>query len=123
MKDTVGTELYRIVEMIDLPANLSFTQLIQQIRDAAVVAREQAPTYPELQYRKSGRTLFPHVCLTLPELGIVLVQTGVDAFRVEYGKDHRTGDYSDAAKHLGCAIFHALACSMALDNRQKGERH
>lgn len=43
-------------------------------------------------------------------------------FRVTYGKQVRSGlSYGDAAKELGSAIMHALACDGQLDNRDDEE--
>ncbi len=53
---------------------------------------------------------------------IKLVQTGVDKFTVQYGKQVRKGlDYSQAAAEYGACVMHALACDGKLDNRERGE--
>ncbi len=56
---------------------------------------------------------------------ICLIQTGVDRFVVQYGKQVDSNlCYRDAASKLGEAIMHALACDDKLDNRTKEEaRH
>jgi hypothetical protein len=53
---------------------------------------------------------------------IHLDQRGKDRFVVTYGKQVDKGDYEYAARKLGEAIMHALACDGKLDNREKGER-
>lgn len=52
-------------------------------------------------------TIFEISDLAFP---IRLVQTGIDRFRVEYGKQVDTGNYETATRKLGEAILHALAC-------------
>ena len=54
--------------------------------------------------------------LTTPAFPIRLVQTGKDAFYVEYGMQRTRGTYSQAASLLGQAIMHAAACDGKLTN-------
>ena len=49
---------------------------------------------------------------------IKLEQAGKNKFSVSYGADVRKGDYECAAKDLGAAIMHALACEGRLDNSE-----
>ena len=59
------------------------------------------------------------LCWKYDELAfpIELRQTGLDEFRVVYGKQSGGGlSYEQAAKELGESIFHALACDGKLDN-------
>jgi hypothetical protein len=49
---------------------------------------------------------------TIAGFRIELRQTGIDRFRVQYGKHRRTGlDYENAARELGECILHA--CQVA----------
>lgn len=51
---------------------------------------------------------------------IVLRQNGIDSFEVQYGAEiYKRLDYAAAAKTLGQAVMHALACEDKLDNREK----
>ncbi len=53
---------------------------------------------------------------------IVLEQDGPNDFTVRYGQQVRDGlHYTAAARELGAAIMHALACEDRLDNRMPGE--
>ncbi len=64
-------------------------------------------------------------CFELPDMAfpIRLLQTGVDSFTVEYGKQIKQRlSYGNACTELGAAIMHALACDGKVDNRQRGER-
>lgn len=54
------------------------------------------------------RTVYENTALAFP---VRLIQTGADRFRVEYGQQVRRGlTYGEAARELGSAIMHALAC-------------
>jgi hypothetical protein len=67
---------------------------------------------------------FPHTCYTLGDhpQSIQLIQTGVDRFKVIYGKQVESGlNYSDAAHELGACIMHRQACEGELDNRTEAE--
>jgi hypothetical protein len=64
-------------------------------------------------------------CFELTETAfpIRLLQTGVDSFTVEYGKQIKKRlSYGDACSELGQAIMHALSCEGKVDNRERGER-
>lgn len=55
--------------------------------------------------------------------GIKVEQQGIDRFTVSYGLQVKKDlDYSQAAKELGCCIFHHLACEGVLDNRERGDK-
>jgi hypothetical protein len=56
---------------------------------------------------------------TTIEYEIKLEQTGRDKFIVTYGADVSKGDYEYAARKLGGAIMHALACQSLLNNERK----
>jgi hypothetical protein len=65
------------------------------------------------------------VCYTTELAGftIELRQRGKDNFTVQYGKQVKSDlNYGQAARELGAAMMHALACEGKLDNREKGER-
>ena len=47
---------------------------------------------------------------------ITLTQTGYGKFVVTYGKQVDKGDYEYAARKLGAAIMHSLACEGKLVN-------
>lgn len=66
----------------------------------------------------------PKLCWQIELAGypIKLEQAGRDRFIVTYGLEVKKGDYEYAAKNLGAAIMHALACESKLDNREPGER-
>ncbi len=67
----------------------------------------------------------PKICFELTSLAypIRLEQNGIDNFNVIYGGDIKNRlSYGDAAKNLGIAIMHALACDSKLDNRERGEK-
>lgn len=54
---------------------------------------------------------------------VTLYQEGVDRFRVTYGRQRQGRlTYGEAAKKLGEAIMHDLACEGLLVNRERGER-
>jgi len=54
---------------------------------------------------------------------VLLHQTGLDRFKVTYGKQIKSGlNYSDAAHELGACLMHAMACDGKLDNRERHER-
>jgi len=54
---------------------------------------------------------------------IKLDQQGVDRFTVTYGRQIKTGlTYNDAARELGAAIMHALACDDRLNNAERKRR-
>lgn len=53
---------------------------------------------------------------------VKLIQTGIDRFTVEYGKEIKADlRYGPAATALGSAIMHALACEGGLDNREEDD--
>jgi len=63
-------------------------------------------------------------CWKMDELAfsVSLMQRGQDCFTVIYGRQVRSDlNYGEAAKELGQAIMHALACDGKLDNRELGE--
>lgn len=65
-----------------------------------------------------------HICFATEKAGfqIILQQTGIDQFRVTYGKQDKMGlNYAQAAAELGACIMHAAACEGNLDNRTRKE--
>lgn len=62
-------------------------------------------------------------CARFEDLGVRLIQTGIDRFTVVYGKEVKAGrTYAQACSDLGRALMHSLACDGMLDNRERGER-
>jgi hypothetical protein len=75
--------------------------------------------------RGNEETMTPYICFELHlAFDISLVQTGIDAFTVIYGKQVKKYlNYHDAALELGACIMHALACEGKLDNREEEENN
>lgn len=63
----------------------------------------------------------PRICFEMnAAFDIRLIQTGVDRFSVQYGKQFKDGlNYGAAAKELGECLMHGLACEGKLDNAER----
>jgi hypothetical protein len=75
--------------------------------------------------RKETTPMKTQVCFEELSTGypVRLLQTGIDRFTVEYGKQIKRGlNYGDAAKELGLCLMHLCACEGRLDNHERGER-
>jgi hypothetical protein len=63
-----------------------------------------------------------YISYSSPEYDIKLIQTNFDRFTVRYGKQVKTDlNYGQAARELGTAIMHAVACDGKLDSRTRQE--
>jgi hypothetical protein len=71
--------------------------------------------------RRDKGPAMKQVCFTYDKT-IALYQTGFDQFTVKYGKQVREElSYGQAARELGCAIMHSVACDGRLDSRDESE--
>ena len=62
------------------------------------------------------------ICFSWDNGTIRLYQTGFDLFVVKYGKQTEIElDYATAARRLGAAIMHSVACDGRLDSRTESE--
>lgn len=70
---------------------------------------------------KTNRGAMTGLCLRIDNISgqypIELFQQGVDQFTVRYGEEiQKNLTYAEAARGLGFALMHALACAGRLDN-------